>query len=97
MMTPVDTGRLRGNWQLSHGSPAEGYTEDRFDKTGGDVLARAQAGAQAIAPYEFTWIHNGVPYAPYVNDGTETRAGVHMLETTADRLRRIARSAGVLG
>jgi len=38
MGTPVDTGRARGNWQCTIGSPAEG-TIERKDPTGQAVMA----------------------------------------------------------
>ena len=38
MGTPVDTGRARGNWQCTIGSPATG-TIDREDPSGQEVMA----------------------------------------------------------
>lgn len=70
MLTPVDTGRARANWQVSVGTPAEGFVE-AFDAGGSATIARG-AGiiAEASDPYSMIWIHNGVPYVMYLNDGT---------------------------
>lgn len=58
LTTRVDTGRLRGNWQVSTGAPA--VTEiERFQKAGG-----LQAGEVAkIQPFSSTWLSNNLPYA----------------------------------
>lgn len=93
-MTPVDTGRLRANWQVQHDTPPEDYIDVAYD---GDPAANASAAMRAAMeraagviaetrPYTVTWIHNGVPYAVYVNDGTEKMAGQRMVETTVERV-----------
>lgn len=89
MLTPVDTGRARGNWQVTVGSPAVGEI-DREDKDGSATIA---AGAAVVAgasdPYVPIWAHDGVSYITHINDGTEKVPAIHMLEQTVARLRRI--------
>jgi len=91
LLTPVDTGRMRGNWQTTIQFPAEGYDEDAKDKTGGKAI---REGTNTIAtarnPWVSIWLHNGVPYAEYVNDGTgkNNAPAVHMVERTVDRVAR---------
>lgn len=104
LLTPVDEGRLRGNWQLTLVAPAEGHDPDRLDGNGEETIA---AGAEALSvarsaggnPFSIVWLHNGVPYGVYVNDGVApytTKAGnphpgqpaVHMVEQTVERLQR---------
>lgn len=89
LLTPVDTGRLRGNWQTTVGAPATGHTPDKLDPSGGETI---NAGASVIDsaedPFQPLWLHNGVPYSEYVNDGTEKTTAVHMVEQTVERLRR---------
>ena len=89
LLTPVDTGRLRGNWQTTVGAPAEGDIE-ATDKSGGPTIAK---GAGAIAgaksrPFEPIWLHNGVPYGEFVDRGTPLVPAVHMVEQTVNRLKR---------
>jgi len=89
LLTPVDTGRLRGNWQTTVGAPAEGATDD-LDKSGGPTIAKG-AGVIASAkkhPFEAIWLHNGVPYAEFVDGGTPLVPAVHMVEQTVNRLKR---------
>lgn len=91
MMTPVDEGRLRGNWQVTVDHPAEGYGEDTIDESGGPTLAAGQAviASAKRSPFSLIWLHNGVPYAGYVNDGTARSRAVHMVERTVERIQRM--------
>lgn len=56
--TRVDTGRLRGNWQVTTGAPARGQLE-RFQKAGG--LSSIEVAK--IQPFSSTWLSNNLPYA----------------------------------
>ncbi len=64
--SPVDSGRFRGNWQVSVGAPTVGPIE-RLDK-GGDATIAVESqnigGAGSI-----TWIVNNVPYAEVIEYG----------------------------
>lgn len=89
MLSPVDTGRLRGNWQTTVGEPAEGET-GVLDPTGGATIEAGTVMISAAAdPFVPVWLHNGLYYAAFVNNGTEKMPAVHMLEQTVARLRRI--------
>ncbi len=59
MDTRVDTGRMRGNWQTSTGSPILTETE-RLDKPGGPTVAEAE---QNVTDFEVDYMTNNVPYA----------------------------------
>ena len=57
--TRVDTGRLRGNWQIQENSPAEGETGS-LDPTG----VKTKAYVKALAgKYNVTYFTNNLPYA----------------------------------
>lgn len=89
MLTPVDTGRARGNWQTTVGAPAEGYAENKFDPSGAATIADgAGVIATAADPFASVWLHSGVPYIRFLNDGTDKIPAVHMLEQTVQRLVR---------
>ena len=60
--TPVDSGRLRGNWQLTEGEPAQGQL-DLLDKSGAAVLAKVQQGASASTGDVTLYLTNNLPYA----------------------------------
>lgn len=80
--TPVDTGVLRGGWQLAINSP--GNEERSPDKGGTGVVSSGEAAIAALTPGQSVWITNPVEYAPYVNDGTDKIEGKFMLERTID-------------
>jgi hypothetical protein len=62
--TPVDTGRLRGNWQTSAGTPI--YTQiDREDKNGATVIKEI---VDNVNPRGVTYMTNNLPYAKRRND-----------------------------
>lgn len=60
MATPVDTGRLRGNWQTTINSPA-GAATTRDDPNGAAALAEAMANLGSLA--DVVWFTNNLPYA----------------------------------
>lgn len=57
--TRVLTGRLRGNWQTSTGSPITTETT-REDKTGAQAISEA---ANTVTPFGVDYITNNLPYA----------------------------------
>lgn len=60
LMTPVDKGRARANWQVSVNVPASGTTE-AVDPTGGEVLAKIKALDVQLGNTYF--LTNNLPYA----------------------------------
>ena len=59
--TPVDTGRLRGNWQITNDTPAIGVLEVVDDSAEGSPLD--PAGEALIRPFAVTYMVNNLPYA----------------------------------
>lgn len=59
MDTRVDTGRLRGNWQTTTGSPARGEIE-RLDPAGTQTTSDVQATVRGDT---VDWLTNNLPYA----------------------------------
>jgi hypothetical protein len=58
--TRVDTGRLRGSWQLTTSAPAEGVSE-RLDVTGAAVISEIQQGVRGDT---VDYLTNNLIYAP---------------------------------
>ena len=90
MTTPIDTGRLRGGWDVAVGTTE---TEDiepsgELDKSGQQTVNKAAQSIQAIKPYDVCTIHNNVEYVTYVEDGTDRQAPVKMLQRSIDRVGR---------
>lgn len=81
MRSPVDTGRFRGNWNLSLAGFDPSVSE-LTDKEGAASIANATV---SIAAYNggSIYISNNLPYAQRLEDGWSKQAPVGMLRITA--------------
>lgn len=68
LKTPVDTGRLRGNWQASVNTPHNNILE-KEDKSGFSTLAEGLGNLDGIQPGTVVWITNNLPYAERIENG----------------------------
>jgi hypothetical protein len=68
LMTPVDTGRARGSWNVSLGRPDPSYslTGPRRRPPG---VAEATAAMRGLGVYQEVWIASGLPYMPMLEYG----------------------------
>lgn len=64
--TPVDTGRARGNWTVSLGTPTARHQENTFDKEGAVTIARGKSRIRASRPGQSIHIENAVKYGIYL-------------------------------
>lgn len=72
MSTPVDTGRLRGNWQTTINAPAVAEL-DRLDPNGGIALAEVLANMGGLL--DVVYFSNNLPYAERIEyDGYSAQA-----------------------
>lgn len=81
LRTPVDTGRARGNWQVTIGVPATGRLE-RLDKQGAAAIA---SGSSAVAGFKVgptIWLVNNLPYAVRLEYGWSKQAPAGMVRLT---------------
>lgn len=83
MDTTVVSGRLRGNWQTTVGSPASG-TIERLDPNGSMVFDEIVGTVRAES---VNWITNNLPYAQVQED----KRG--MIARNVARLERISKEA----
>lgn len=62
--TPVLTGRLRGNWQISSGSPSSG-TVEITDPNGGKAIRKVEELASGLPEGrdQAVYLTNNLPYA----------------------------------
>ncbi len=82
--TPVDTGRARGNWQTTVGTPASGV----IDRTGsGPAMAEVEANTPDGAG-QVTLLSNDLPYIEDLEDGTSKQAPEGMVKRNMDRIQR---------
>lgn len=59
--TRVDTGRARGNYQVSINQPMNNEI-DREDRNGGTVMDTELTKLSMLPPYQIVYIANSVPY-----------------------------------
>jgi hypothetical protein len=86
LMSPVDKGRFRGNWQCSVGAPAAGVLEVE-DKSGGPTITAGMVVVAALDRPGWFWIVNNVPYAVALERGHSRQAPAGVLAVTAEGLR----------
>ena len=86
-VTPVDTGRARGNWFVGISGPVR--TIDNNRKATSAVIEGINTinSAKAIEYPEIV-ISNNLPYIEELNRGTSTQAPRHFVEIEIDRVSR---------
>jgi hypothetical protein len=93
LMTPVDTGRARGSWEVGIGSAPSGGGES-LDKGGGATLARGNA---VLAGYELgkgpVFIVSNLSYIQALEDGWSDQAPYGMVTVTAQRFPYLVKEA----
>lgn len=89
-LSPVDTGRFKGNWQVTANAPAQQALIDR-DVAGSDTIARLKRQARAVANAQSTkviFISNVVDYSVYLEYGSSLQAPNGVLGVVETRLGR---------
>lgn len=93
--TPVDTGRLRGNWQTTVGSPAAAELA-RIDPSGSAAMAEAMTNLGGLL--DVVWFVNNLPYAEAIEYGHSMQAPEGMVRRHVAKWPRIvAAKAKALG
>ena len=90
MDTPVDTGRLRGNWRVSEGTPVLDAV-DRVDPSGAVVMNEINAAVQASTGDTAVYLTNNLPYAKRIEyDGwSRTKAPEGMVRRNLARFNQL--------
>ena len=86
--TPVDTGRARGNWQTTIGSPAEGQL-DKKDLEGDSTIVAGLVALAGLPPFQVVWISNNIDYIEELEHGHSGQAPEGMLAITIEELRNM--------
>lgn len=89
MMSPVDSGRFRGNWQTANGSVPSG-TLEAVDPSGAIVIAKVQGVTAGMQPGDVIYMANNLPYAQRLEDGWSKQAPAGMVKLTVQRFQPIA-------
>lgn len=88
LMSPVDTGRFRGNWQVRIGSVPMG-TVVMNDPTGTLVISQITATALKLENNQTIYLINNLPYARRLEYGWSKQAPGGMVRLTVQRWKTI--------
>lgn len=83
-MSPVDTGRFRGNWQTAVGTAPTGIVE-LLDKDGAVVIAKVQGEVDGLKVGDTIFMVNNLPYAIPLEEGHSQQAPAGMVGLTVQR------------
>ncbi|PRA33806.1 HK97 gp10 family phage protein [Pseudomonas poae] len=73
LLSPVDTGRFRGNNIVSVGAPV--YTSTvNVDPTGAETINQGLSAMTGLEPFTQVFIQNNLPYAVPLEDGHSKQA-----------------------
>ena len=89
LLSPVDTGRFRGNWQPAVGR-AVGGTIEAVDPSGATVTAKVQSVTGQVKAGDVIYMVNNLPYAQRLEDGWSKQAPSGMVALTVQRFQPIA-------
>ena len=84
LMSPVDTGRFRGNWQTAIGSAPSG-TIEATDPSGNTVIAKVSGVVAGVTPGDVIYMANNLPYAQRLESGWSGQAPAGMVRLTVQR------------
>src|SRR5690554_1437099 len=88
--SPVDTGRFRGNNQVTIGRQSHSEL-DREDKTGRATQAEGAAAIQDVsAPFTYITIQNNLPYAGVLEAGSSSQAPAGIYAITFNNIKEAA-------
>ncbi len=83
--TPIDTGRLRANWQATTVNPATGQL-DAIDKNGSGTVALMTNVVNASQDEQTLWLTNNLPYALGIEYGYSSQAPTGMVRRNMARV-----------
>lgn len=81
-LTPVDTGRLRLNWQAQLNSPDNTIVEGEDGSKGAAIANMVNEVSKYTLDDESIWFTNNLPYAERVEDGWSQQAPSGMVKVT---------------
>jgi len=90
--TPADTGRLRNNWQSTLNvpvtmNPVPTESVDP-DTNGNDSRQMAEKASASLKVGDIFWFINNLPYAGFIENGTQYFAPFAMLRRNVQKLAR---------
>lgn len=94
LKTPVDTGRMRGNWQVAIGTAPSG-TLELDDKSGQASIGKVQAAALGLKVGDIIYLANNLPYAMRLEEGYSQQAPAGMVSLTVQEFQAVVRQIGL--
>ena len=91
-MSPVDSGRFRGNWHLSI-DVVESVTFNELDPQGKEAIAAIAAAVSDFTAGQTAYLINNLPYAIPLEYGHSTQAPQGMVRVTLARFQAIVNEA----
>lgn len=91
-LSPVLTGRFRGNWQLTIDAPASASL-DNYDKEGHETIATLVSDAQPLTFGQTAYIVNNLIYSIPLEYGHSQQALAGMVRITKERFQDIVAQA----
>lgn len=79
--TPVDTGRARGNWFPTVGTPSGRVDLKAADKSGAAAIGAAQGVVAGAKLGDVIWFTNNLPYILPLENGHSGQAPQGMVDT----------------
>ena len=89
--TPVDTGRLRGNWQTTISNAASGSFPDSKDKNGQKSQSALKATVEKLKAGQKIFLTNNLPYAKAIEDGHSKQRPFGMVKLNVAKFQAICR------
>lgn len=84
-MSPVDSGRFKGNWMVAVNSTPAGYVWEQYDPSGGATIAEAAGRVEGAEAGDVVVMANNLPYAQRLEYGWSGQAPSGMVRVTAAR------------
>ena len=91
-LSPVDTGRFKGNWQFTVGAPSN-QSIDTFDKAGHGTIATLVAEVSKLEAGQVAYIVNNLVYGVPLEYGHSDQAPAGMVQITLARFQQIVEEA----
>lgn len=91
-LSPVDTGRFKGNWQFTVGAPSN-QSLDTFDKAGHETIAALVAEVSRLEAGQVAYIVNNLVYGVPLEYGHSDQAPAGMVQITLARFQQIVEEA----
>ena len=87
LMSPVLTGRFKGNWHIALGNP-DSWTTEKTDKDGRATLSEGGVALEKAAIIDDVYILNNLKYAIPLEYGHSQQAPNGMVRITKERIPR---------